>query len=112
MLCFGGGIVSLLLFYIIISRKSTNILNNDIFLSLLIMFYVIFSVFNVMVLTEKKSKYAIAIILLVPCMTIITKHLWGCDVFYAINEVNISFALSLYSFFSSLIKDLKKRDKK
>lgn len=111
-LLFGGGIVSLYLFYLIICHKSSNYLKNDIFISLLCTFYVIFSVFNVMVLTEKKMKYAITIILLVPCISIIVKFFCNYDVFHVINEVYISFALSLYSFISALMKDLKKWDNK
>lgn len=106
-LLFEGGIVSLYLFYVIISHKTPDYLKNDIFLSFLCVIFVIFSVFNVMVLTEKKIKYALAIILLVPCIAIIAKLFLGYDVFHVINEVYISFALSLYSFVGSLIKDLK-----
>jgi len=110
-LLFGGGIASLYLFYVIVSHKSANYLDSDIFVSLLCTFYVIFSVINIMVLSERKIKYAIAIIVLVPCTAIIAKKIWGYDVFHIINEVYISFALSLYSFISSLLKDLKKWNK-
>ncbi len=112
MLLFGGGIVSLFLFCILIGRESDIILKNDIYMSLLITYNVIFYIFNVVVIMERKSKYVIAIILLVPCIAIISKRFWGYDVFHAVNEVSITFAFSLYSFISSLIKDLKKWNKK
>lgn len=110
-LLFGGGIISLFLLSVIISHKDITFLQSDVFLSGLCVFFVVFSILNVCVLAEKKLKCAIAIILLVPCVAMVAKAIWGYDIFYAINEIHISFALSLYSFISSLLKDIKRHVK-
>lgn len=89
------------------SVVKNTLLEKDSFLSVLCAFYVIFSILNISVLTERKWKYAILIILLIPCFAFAIKYITGFDAFYAINEFYISFALSIYSFVNSLINELK-----
>lgn len=92
-LIIGGGILSLYFLYVLLSHQKDTLLGNDTFLFILCVFYVLFTILNISVLTESKTKYAIAIILLIPGVAFITRLLFGYDIFGVINDIYISFAL-------------------